>query len=157
MESHSFAPSLRLSHILSESIHSKFPKFEILYEVGVQKVRENFFKRFLMIFTVLAILAKNCPKLTFLAQNYQKWIFSLFYVLRTTHHIFLIFCMKHSLWSRKNDVFAFLRNLQKIFLFGQNLLKFGLNLAISALRHGFSKGISSKIQIYLLVSGRTVL
>ena len=78
---------------------------EILYEVRVQKVRKNVPSAFLIIFTVLAILAKNCPNLAFLAQNDQKWRFFAFFS-RTAHQIFLIFCSKHSLWSRKKMTFS---------------------------------------------------
>ena len=81
---------------------------ETLQLVRTQKGGKNVPSAFLIIFTVLAILAKNCPKWAFLAQSDKK-IF-----LRTTHQIFLIFCSKHSLWSRKkNDVFAFFGKFQK--------------------------------------------
>ena len=79
---------------------------EILYEVRFQKVRKNVPSAFLIIFTVLAILAKNCPKWAFLAQNDKKWRFFAFFS-RTTHQIFLIFC------SKKNAVFAFFGKFQK--------------------------------------------
>ena len=85
---------------------------EILYEVRVQKVRKNVPSAFLIIFTILAILAKNCPKWAFLAQNDKKWRFFAFFS-RTTHQIFLIFCSKHSLWSRKKMTFSlFLGNFK---------------------------------------------
>ena len=84
----------------------------------------------MIIFTILAILAKNCPKLAFLAQNDQKWRYFAFFS-RTAHQIFLIFCSKHSLWSRKKKTFSLFWEISKMPLFGQNWPKFGLNLAIS--------------------------
>ena len=61
---------------------------------------------------MLAMLAKNCPNLAFFTKNDQKLRFFAFF-LRTAHQIFLIFCSKHSLWSRKkNGVFAFLGKFQ---------------------------------------------
>ena len=45
---------------------------ETLQLVRTQKGGKNVPSAFLIIFTVLAILAKNCPILAFLAQNAQK-------------------------------------------------------------------------------------
>ena len=58
---------------------------EILYEVRVQKVRKNVQSAFLIIITVLAMLAKNCPNFTFFAQNEEKWIFWIFFKNRASY------------------------------------------------------------------------
>ena len=79
---------------------SHFPG--ILYEVRVQKV-------FLIIFT---ILAKNCPKFVFLAQNGGFFLF------------FVVFFENHTLYFS-----IFFSVVEKIAIFDQNRPKFGLNLA----------------------------
>ena len=94
---------------------SHFP--EILYEVRVQKVRKNVPRAFWIIFT---ILAKNWPKFVFLAENGGCCF------LRTAHYIFLFFCLKHRLCSRKKDVFTLFLEMSKIALFDQIWTKFGL-------------------------------
>ena len=60
---------------------------------------------FLTIFTVLAILAKNCPNLAFFS--------------RIAHQIFLIFCLKHNLWSWKKWRFCFFWEISKMAHFGK--------------------------------------
>jgi len=109
--------------------------YEILYEVRVQKVRKNVPSAFLIIFTVLAILAKNSPKWVFLAQSDKKWRFFAFFS-RTTHQIFLFFCSKHSLWSRKKMTFSlFLGNFQiwpKFAHFWSDVLVFDIFVAFTS-------------------------
>ncbi len=116
---------------------------EILYEVRVQKVRKNVPSAFLIIFTVLAILAKNSPKWVFLAQSDKKWRFFAFFS-RTTHQIFLIFCSKHSLWSRKKMTFSLFWGNFKSGPFWSKLTQIWPYLAISGLKHRCSKKIFGK-------------
>ena len=66
----------------------------------------------MIIFTVLAILAKNCPKWPFLA-----------FFSRTAHQNFLIFCSKHSLWSLKIITFSLCGENLKNSPFWPNLTK----------------------------------
>ena len=81
--------SVRQSQPFSKSVHYFFLKL----------------CAFLIIFTVLAILAKNCPKLAFLAQNAQKMeVFA--FLSHSVHQNLLIFCTKPSLWSRKKMTFS---------------------------------------------------
>ena len=92
-------PSVENKHFLS--IHFS----ETLHLVTACKCEKNVPRAYLIIFTVLAILAKNYPKWACLAQSDKKWRFFAFFS-RTTHQIFLIFCSKHRLWSRKKKSFS---------------------------------------------------
>ena len=87
-------------------------------------------------------LAKNGPKLGFLAQIAQKWCFFTFFS-KTAHWNFLIFCRKPSLWSRKKmTVLVFRGNFKNGPLWPkltQIWPKFGHYLAIWDLKHGCSK------------------
>ena len=79
---------------------------ETLQLVRACRCEKNVPSAFLIMFTVLAILAKNCPIWPFLAKNDQNGGFWHFFSI-TAHQNFLIFCSKHSLWSLKIITFSF--------------------------------------------------
>ena len=98
------------SYVLSFVRPSRFlGNRSLLFSETLQLVRacrceKNVPRALLIIFTILAILAKNCPTWPFLAKNDQNrgfWHFS-----RTAHQNFLIFCVKHNLWRRKIITFS---------------------------------------------------
>ena len=87
--------------------------YETLQLARACKREKNFPIAFLIIFTVFAILVKKWPKLAFLAflPKITKNIGFTPVFSRTAHQNFLIFCLKHSLWSLKIITFS---------LFGEN-------------------------------------
>ena len=92
---------------------------ETLQLVRACKRDKNVPSAFLKKNPVSPILAKNCPKLAFLAQNAQKWRFFAF-LSQSVHQNLLIFCTKPSLWSRKKRHFRIFWENSKMALFGQN-------------------------------------
>ena len=127
---------------------------ETLQLVRTQKGGKNVPSAFLIIFNVLAILAKNCPKLPFLAQNDQKWRFFAF-LSKSVHQNSLIFCFKPSLSSRKKMTFSIFWGIFKNGHFWPKLTqiwpKFGLKLAIWPKNGGFFAFFSKFIHQNLLI------
>ena len=107
----SVCPSVRLSATRFLRIPS------LLFSETLQLVRacnrdKNVPSAFLKTNPVSPILAKNCPKLAFLAQNAQKWRFFAF-LSQSVRQNLLIFVLSLVSGVGKNDVFAFFGKIQK--------------------------------------------
>ena len=88
--------SVRLSHFFLETVYYFFLKlYSKLGLLGARKMFQALFWSFSPFWPFWPKTVQNGP---FWPYKWQKnfYIFS-----RTTHHNFLIFCSKHSLWSRK--------------------------------------------------------
>ena len=90
-------------------------------------MREKCSKRFFENFHRFGHFGQKLSKMALFGLNDQKWFFAFF--SRPMHQNFLIFCSKHSLWSRKIHTFSLFGGNLKMALFGQNWPKFYLNLA----------------------------